>query len=72
MEERGIPFDCGLGERDSDYCHGCFRAAGFAQGLCLVKIGRAFEINEIQRDVVTCDIHKIQLSRSFGEGQRYE
>ena len=32
MEERGIPFDCGLGERDPDYCHGCFRAAGFAQG----------------------------------------
>ena len=39
--------------------------------LCLVKIGRAFEINNIQRDVVTCDIDEIQLSRSFGEGQRW-
>ena len=38
---------------------------------CLVKIGRAFELNNIQRDVVTCDIDEIQLSRSFGEGQRW-
>jgi len=37
--------------------------------LYLVKIERAFEINNIQRDDVTCDIDETQLSRSFGEGQ---
>jgi hypothetical protein len=36
--------------------------------LYLVKIERAFEINNIQRDYVTCDIDETQLSRSFGEG----
>jgi hypothetical protein len=37
--------------------------------LYLVKIGRAFEINNIQGDHVTCDMVETQLSRSFGEGQ---
>jgi hypothetical protein len=38
-------------------------------GLYPVKIGRAFEINNIQRDHITCDLDETQLSRSFGEAQ---
>jgi len=40
-------------------------------GLCLAKTGSAFEINNIPRGRVTCCVHEIQLSRSFGEGHPF-
>jgi hypothetical protein len=37
--------------------------------LRLAKIGSTFEINNIQRGLVTCCIYEIQPSWTFGDGQ---
>jgi hypothetical protein len=53
------------GKEDQQRMHFDVRA-----DLCLAKIGSAFQINNIQRDRVTCCIYEIQPSCSFGEGHR--